>query len=429
VYEGMFSLTSYPNAKLGTTATDTESAAIIKRVEEAITAHGVAVNTVSYGVPIYIVPEKQATVSVTLRKFLWGNTGMNGHTTTGYTGSPESELEALFAEGVPIPTGAKPAGPWGYVKTTLAAEAKSGQAVLELTSGTGFPSESEYHVMIAGEWLEISKRVGNVVTLKSNLTKAHAAGTAVEWGGEGGVPSGDNHLVIWQPSTGKMWELYHAEYNMHYAVWKGWHKSEVGWDFESYVGEEYCAGWSAERGGVWEDVATAEAVFNASTYPGKSPSSPIWGGPASGLSVGGATARLSEAEAGAFKHAIAFANSWTKKSVYAAPATRTDGQSSETGAMPEGCRLRLPEAFDLEKWESEHPMSALAKMVAVAAQEYGLICRDSGGSDTFTFQFEDPTQYGGNEWISKYQTGGSWSSTFTNFPWSEMEVVKMVLSG
>jgi hypothetical protein len=72
---------------------------------------------------------------------------------------------------------------------------------------------------------------------------------------------------------------------------------------------------------------------------------------------------------------------------YSWPATRNDGVSSSTLAIPEGTRLRLNPNLNL----STLGLSPLAMTIAVAAQKYGFVVDDTSAS--VSIRMPDPTTY------------------------------------
>ena len=76
--------------------------------------------------------------------------------------------------------------------------------------------------------------------------------------------------------------------------------------------------------------------------------------------------------------------------VYASPAQRDDGKSSDPLSLPEGARLRLNPKLDLAALH----LPPLTLLIAQAAQRYGILVSD--GSANVTFYAQDPTPTGGN---------------------------------
>ena len=202
----------------------------------------------------------------------------------------------------------------------------------------------------------------------------------------------DEHMVVIQPSTDRMWEF-----------WKMNLQSD---------------GWHAQWGGTMNNVSTNPGYF---TSPGPS----NWGATASSLPLLGGLIRPSELAAGHIDHAIALAIPHTRAQYFTWPAQRTDGDVYSTTAIPEGQRFRLDPNLNL----STIPMSPLVRMIAVAAQKYGMIVRDKSGS--VTLYGEDTTAeglpnpyYGSTGWFR----GQSVSNLLAAFPWADLEAVRDTMS-
>lgn len=96
-----------------------------------------------------------------------------------------------------------------------------------------------------------------------------------------------------------------------------------------------------------------------------------WGATASSLPVIGGTITVNDVLRGSIRHAIAVALPAPRARTFAWPAQRTDGTGGPT-ALPEGARLQLDPQLNLE---SLH-LPPLVRMIAEAAQRYGMVVRD-----------------------------------------------------
>jgi hypothetical protein len=108
--------------------------------------------------------------------------------------------------------------------------------------------------------------------------------------------------------------------------------------------------------------------------------------------------------------------------VYALPARRTDGIATSPTALPEGAHLRLPPGLDLARMH----LPPLTRMIAAAAQRYGIYIRDR--ARTVCFYAQAPTAasdpYDGP---SGYFEGRSPSQLLAAFPWDELQLLPMRL--
>jgi hypothetical protein len=165
----------------------------------------------------------------------------------------------------------------------------------------------------------------------------------------------DGHLVIWQPGTDTMWEFW--------------------------VTKKSADGWTARWGGRMEDVSE-----NPGYFIGKGREH--WGATATSLPLVAGTVTLEDLERGRIDHALALAIPDAKSEEYVWPAQRTDGQDTAPDAIPEGTRFRIDPDVDLKAMK----LPRLTRMLAEAAQRYGMIVRDR--STVVSFFGEDPTPTG-----------------------------------
>lgn len=201
----------------------------------------------------------------------------------------------------------------------------------------------------------------------------------------------DEHMVIWQPSTDTMWEF-----------WKMTHQVD---------------GWHALWGGT---------IYHVSSNPGYYTSpEPTWGASATSLPLLGGLIRPSELAAGHIDHALAIGIPHAQARYFAWPAQRTDGSVYSSTAVPEGQRFRLDPRLDLGKI----PMAPIVRMVAVAAQKYGIIVRDQAGAVTFYAEDTDAEglrnpYYGRSGYFQDQYIG----NLLKSFPWTHLQAVKDTLS-
>jgi hypothetical protein len=206
----------------------------------------------------------------------------------------------------------------------------------------------------------------------------------------------DKTLVIWQPDTDRLWEFHHLSR-------EGGH-------------------WYAQWGGAIEDVSSNEGVFSPGAWPG---AQTWWGASASSLSLVGGLTTLEDLASGEINHALDIAIPDVRAGLYASPAQRTDGKSKEALALPEGARLRLNPAVDLEALDLPPLTLALAK----AAQRYGIFVSDY--SSIVEFFGQDPTPTGVNPYAGPYGyfEGVTPTKLLAGFPWADLQLLPMELHG
>jgi hypothetical protein len=197
---------------------------------------------------------------------------------------------------------------------------------------------------------------------------------------------GDAHIVVWQPATDTMWELWTAK----------------------QVGGRWQAGW----GGRMEHVSRSRGYF--SDPWGIQP-----GATASSLPLAGGLITLRDLRRGEIDHALAMAVPSSRSGVWALPAQRTDGNARRPDAIPQGARFRLDPTVDVDALG----LPPFTAMLARAAQRYGIFVRDT--SAVVTLYAEDPTPLGENPWAEAIKPSAP--EVLRAFPWERLQVMRMDL--
>jgi hypothetical protein len=195
----------------------------------------------------------------------------------------------------------------------------------------------------------------------------------------------DGHLVVWQPSTQKMWEFWQL------------HKDSSG-------------NWHTSWGGKMNNVSSNPGYYAAP-----------YGATATSLPVGAGVITLQEQWDGVINHALALAIPHPKAGTFVFPAQRGDGDSTSDTAIPEGTRFRLPASLNIDALNLPRETAMMAK----AAQNYGIVVVDGAGA--VAFRAEDPylyrQQYGFDPY--GYVFGGQSPSQLLGvFPWAQLQVVQ-----
>lgn len=206
----------------------------------------------------------------------------------------------------------------------------------------------------------------------------------------------DELMVIYQPSTDTMWESWHTR------------SESDGWNFE-YGGR--ITGVSHNPGYYQRVVASNGAPLEQ----------PQWGAAASGLPLLAGLITFRDLAAGVIDHVLEIALPEVRHGVVAWPAQRSDGQSNEPNAIPEGAHFRLDPKLNIN---SLH-LPPLTRMIAFAAQRYGIIVRDRSGAVSMDGQI--PTTPAERAvWAAA--TGGLLPyEVLRSFPWSHLQLVRMRL--
>ncbi|HTA13393.1 MAG TPA: hypothetical protein VK781_00880 [Solirubrobacteraceae bacterium] len=179
-------------------------------------------------------------------------------------------------------------------------------------------------------------------------------------------------------------------------------------------------GWHASWGGAIEHVSSNVGVYGPKTWPG---SEPWWGVSASSLSVAGGLITFEDLQHDEINHALALAVPDIRARIYASPAQRSDGRSTNPLSLLEGARLRLNPNLDLTTLH----LPKLTLMIAQAAQRYGIYVRD--GSSNVQLYAQDPKSLTVNPYLGPqgYFEGMYPDQLLASFPWKELQLLKMQL--
>ncbi|WP_432490937.1 DUF4124 domain-containing protein [Kineococcus gypseus] len=192
----------------------------------------------------------------------------------------------------------------------------------------------------------------------------------------------DGQLTIYSPSTDQLWEFWRAK--------------------------RVDGRWQACWGGRIDAVSTSPGYFTGG-----------FGSSASGLAVSGGAVRVDDVRAGRIDHAVALQIVEPKKwTTFSWPAQRSDGFSTDPDAIPEGLRLRLDPAVDVESLE----LTPVARMVAEAAQRYGFIVVDKAGSVAVTGETGEATAGAVDPW-EELLGGAPHYRVMDGFPWEDLQAL------
>jgi len=229
----------------------------------------------------------------------------------------------------------------------------------------------------------------------------HLVGERLQWGqviaaelAEGvPIPPGaraawgdDHHMVIWQPATDTMWEMW--------------------------IADDANGRWEAQWGGRMEHVSRSPGYFSG-------PSDINAGATATSLALVGGLITRADLARGEINHALAMAIPSSRAGVWAYPAQRSDGGRDDATAIPAGARFRLDPRIDVEALK----VPPFTRMLARAAQRYGIYVRDT--SPAVIFYAEDPASIGSNPWVDAIQPSAP--EVLRAFPWKDLQVTRMDL--
>jgi len=208
----------------------------------------------------------------------------------------------------------------------------------------------------------------------------------------------DSSLAIYQPSTGRMWEFWRARLTSD--------------------------GWHARYGGAMEKVSTNPGFYDTGSWPGSDGSRQwTWGSTASSLPVIAGTVTVDDLRSGHIRHALAAAAPQACAGSFSWPAQRTDGLSTAPDCLPEGARLRLDPSLDLSRMR----LPSITRMLAEAAQQYGIVIRDTTTNGPLVLYAEDPGPFGYDPYGGPNGLFGGiapWDF-MPKFPWSHLQLLKL----
>jgi hypothetical protein len=212
----------------------------------------------------------------------------------------------------------------------------------------------------------------------------------------GALPAigGDGNMVVWQPSTDTLWEFWHMTLQL-----DGWH-----------------AAW----GGRMLNVSTSPGYYRDRYTGGTASERWFWGSAATSLSLAGGVITAADLAAGRIDHALYLSIPQPRQTYFAWPAQRTDGNLNSPNAIPEGAHLRIDPKLNLATVK----MPAITRMLAEAAQRYGIIVNNS--SLSISFRAEDTTTTGVNPYAALFGNQNP-NQLLASFPWDRLQVLKMDL--
>ena len=195
----------------------------------------------------------------------------------------------------------------------------------------------------------------------------------------------DHEMVIYQPSTHTMWEMW------------GVVKNSTG-------------NWYSCWGG---------RILNTSDSLGINQKS--YGTTATGLPFLGGQVTAEELARGEIKHAIGIALvDVEKSSIYSWPANRSDGWNpyNVPNRIAEGQRFRLNPSVNVDSL----PMTKAGKVIAKAAQKYGFVVWDKAGS--ISIRAQNALSYTAlgkpNPYPALYENKPSYA-VLNGFPWDQLQ--------
>ena len=186
--------------------------------------------------------------------------------------------------------------------------------------------------------------------------------------------------------------------------------------------------WTAEWGGAINNVLTDRGVASPLQWTDPTAETFLarhgtygWNATASGMSMIGGVITNQDLESGKINHALAMAITSAAADKWMWPAQRTDGYSTDPAALPEGARLRLSSSVNVDALH----VTPLVKMLARAAQQYGIVVRDqTGWANVFYAEPPDPRR---PNLVGSLLDGQTLARALAEFPWGKLEVLNAPL--
>ena len=193
--------------------------------------------------------------------------------------------------------------------------------------------------------------------------------------------SGDNPLVVYQPSSGRDWEL---------------------WSVQRTGATSYSACWGGRL-----DMATSDGVFPNG-----------FGLSATGISYLATTITEADVASGSIDHAVGVILPRCDYSTY--PADRGDC-GHDPGQPAEGQWFRFPPGLAMPAG-----LAPFAQMVFRAIQRYGMVVVDQGGA--VMIEAEQPTDWAAEGHVGVDPITASWDGqpeygVVANLPWADLQTV------
>jgi hypothetical protein len=189
--------------------------------------------------------------------------------------------------------------------------------------------------------------------------------------------------------------------------------------------------WRAANAGKLTGVSTSPGYYrDISAADGTFVERFNWGPTATSLPLASGMITKADLERGRIDHALAIglpnlsaATSIIATGQWAFPAQRADGKSTLPDAIPEGARFRLDPSLDLDSLQ----LSPFVRMLADAAQRYGMIVQD--GAPATVFYGEDPNPYIRAGEPNFYDTlvGPRRPGFLNEFPWEHLTLLEMTI--
>ena len=186
--------------------------------------------------------------------------------------------------------------------------------------------------------------------------------------------------------------------------------------------------WHAAYGGMVQRASESPGYYrNLVDADGAVREQANWGASATSLPLAAGLITKEDIERGSIDHVLAVGlvnrggSSIIRAGSFASPAQRSDGKSVDPDSIPEGAQLRLDPQLDLDSLQ----LSPFTRMLAEAAQRYGMIVQDGSQSTVVYAEDPSPMMRDGQANFYKASFGPHLSRAVGELPWGDLEVVQM----
>lgn len=190
-------------------------------------------------------------------------------------------------------------------------------------------------------------------------------------------PSSDRHMAIYDPVQQREWDLWQAD----------------------------CC-WSASAGQA-QSTISGDGIAPRGALGASAANFPLLGG----------LVLAAELRRGHIDHALHFSMPNVREGEPVCPATHNDGEESNLLALPEGTRMQLDPALDVDAL----PLPRWQKTIARALQRYGMFLRDAGGS--LAIAAENTADRRPDAWTPLFGPKIEAAFFSSAFPWSRMRIL------
>jgi hypothetical protein len=195
------------------------------------------------------------------------------------------------------------------------------------------------------------------------------------------------------------------------------------WEFWSAT-KRADGSWTARWGGATQDVMADRGVASKLSWNDPTATSAWlrtstinWNVTATSIAMNAGVITHDDMRRGTIDHALAMAITDAAAGRWSWPAQRTDGGSADPAALPEGARLRLDPTLNIDALT----MTPLVRMMAKAAQRYGIVVRDRTWAANVFYTEEPRTgETSPARALLNYQYP---NTALAAFPWDRLQVV------